>query len=234
MIVREVWPFLALGGLLTVVTALAAARFNSFLLIWISLVLAVLTLFTLFFFRDPDRTRPDEKDILLAPADGKVVAIDTLKHHPFIDGEAVKISIFLSVFDVHVNRVPADGVIDYVDYNKGKFFAAYEKKASKLNEQTEIGMTTASGHKLVFKQIAGLIARRIVCNLSPGEDVSAGQRFGLIRFGSRADLIFPADTRISVSMGDRVAGGETVMGHLVTRADTAVDSLSSEEGHEGL
>ncbi len=214
MIVREIWPFIALGGVLTAVAALAAARFNSMVLFGLSVVLAILTLFTLFFFRDPDRMSPDEPDVLLAPADGKVVAIDTLDLEPHIGGPAIQISVFLSVFDVHVNRIPASGAIDYVEYNKGKFFAAFEDKASKENEQTEIGMTTTGGHKMVFKQIAGLIARRIVCDLNAGDEVVAGERFGLIRFGSRADLIIPVDSKVSVQLGDRVAAGESIMGYI--------------------
>jgi phosphatidylserine decarboxylase len=143
-----------------------------------------------------------------------VVAIETLEDHPFVGGQAVKVSIFLSVFDVHVNRVPTAGAIDFVRYNPGKFFAAFEDKASDLNEQTEIGMTASSGHKVVFKQIAGLIARRIICHLKEGDSVSTGDRFGMIRYGSRADLIAPAGTEIKVMIGDHVAAGESVLGYL--------------------
>ena len=214
MIVREAWPFIAMGSLLTVALAFAAARFNSMLLFVIGLVMAVLTLFTFFFFRDPERVCPDQPDILLAPADGKVVAVTPIGFHPYIGSDAVRVSIFLSIFDVHVNRVPASGVIDFVNYNRGKFLAAFVHKASQENEQTEIGMTTEGGQKLIFKQIAGLVARRIVCRLKPGDRRVAGDEFGMIRFGSRADLIIPADSRIEVEVGDRVAGGESVIGYL--------------------
>jgi phosphatidylserine decarboxylase len=234
MIVREVWPFIALGGFLTILFAAMAARLNSMALFLLGVVIALLTLFTFFFFRDPDRTSPDEPDVLLAPADGKVVAVDTLANHAFIGGEAVQISVFLSVFDVHVNRVPASGVIDYVDYNPGKFHAAYEEKASKVNEQTEIGMTTRNGHKLVFKQIAGIIARRIVCNLNADDTVTAGSRFGLIRFGSRADLIVPADSKISVDIGEHVTAGQTIMGYLLSDTSQVRMSQSKEGGNAEL
>ena len=126
-----------------------------------------------------------------------------------------KVSIFLSVLNVHVNRVPASGKIDYVKYNPGKFFAALADKASELNEQTEIGMTTASGQKIVFKQIAGMIARRIVCRLTPQENVAAGERFGMIRFGSRTELFVPVNTKISVKPGDKVKGGRDDRGIFV-------------------
>jgi phosphatidylserine decarboxylase len=135
----------------------------------------------------------------------------------------VKVSIFLSVFDVHVNRVPAKGTVDYIKYNPGKFFAAFKDKASDQNEQTEIGMTASSGEKIIFKQIAGLIARRIVCHLDKGDRVDAGQRFGIIRYGSRAELIVPSGCDIRVKVGQHVAGGETVIGYLpgTGRADRA-------------
>jgi len=214
MIAREGLIFIFSGLALTVAFMWGATRFNSYWLFALSAMFALLTLFTTFFFRDPDRTCPVEPNLLVAPADGKIVDISEVPHHPFIGGAAVKISIFLSVVDIHVNRVPATGVIDYVKYNPGKFFAAYEEKASELNEQTEIGMTAESGHKLVFKQIAGIIARRIVCRLNENDTVTAGRRFGMIRFGSRADLIIPADSRLEISLGDKVYGGQTVIGYL--------------------
>ena len=187
----------------------------------VSLITAVLTLWVTYFFRDPVRTCPSQPGILVAPADGRIVAIDTLPTNSHIEGPAVKVSIFLSVFDVHVNRVPTLGTIDYVTYNPGKFMPAYRDKASLDNEQTEIGMTSAGGHRLVFKQIAGIIARRIVCHLSAGDRVETGEKFGMIRFGSRADLIMPADCEVSVRLGDHVAGGVSVLGRLPQTAVSA-------------
>ena len=214
MIAREGLPFILIGLVVTIVLVLVAARWNSWVAFVFGLVTALLTVFVAFFFRNPVRTVPDEARILVAPADGRVVAVDTLENQSFIGGRAIKVSIFLSVFDVHINRTPAAGVIDYVKYNPGKFLAAYEDKASDVNEQTEIGMTSKSGQKLIFKQIAGVIARRIVCRLEQKDTVSAGQRFGMIRFGSRTDLIVPEDSRLLVTMGQHVYGGETVMGYL--------------------
>jgi phosphatidylserine decarboxylase len=222
MIVREAWPLIIIAKAAMVALVIAALRWDSRFLFALAVAAALLTLFLFFFFRDPDRTVPDGADLLLAPADGRVVAVDTLPSHPFIGGEAIKVSIFLSIWDVHVNRLPTGGVIDYVTYNPGKFLAAYRDKASELNEQTEIGMTAAGGHKVVFKQIAGILARRIICRLREGDQVAAGDRFGMIRFGSRADLIVPAASRIDIEVGCHVKGGETVIGRLPSPVEADV------------
>ena len=214
MIAKEGLIFIGIGVILTAGFLFTSVRYDNKILFSFAVLTGVLTIFTTFFFRDPDRTFEHHEGILVSPADGKVLAIEEIKHHDFIGGPALKVSIFLSVFDVHVNRVPADGIIDYVNYNPGKFFAAWRDKASKLNEQTEIGMTTPSGQKIVFIQIAGMIARRIVCKLEQGDTAVAGERFGMIRFGSRTELIVPADTKIDIKAGEHVAGGETVIGLL--------------------
>lgn len=214
MIAREGIPFILIGLVLTVLTIWGATRWDSRWLFGTALVFGVLTLFTLFFFRDPERQFANGPGVLVSPADGKVIDIRTGSGHPFLEGEFTKVSIFLNVFDVHVNRIPSDGSIDYVKYNPGKFFAAFEDKASELNEQTEIGMTTSTGHKIMFKQIAGLIARRIVCRLNQGDSVVGGNRFGLIRFGSRTEIFVPSGTTLNIKVGDRVAGGETIIGML--------------------
>ena len=227
MIAREGWTFIIVGLVLTVILIYAAVRWDNWPTFALSLVFAILTVFTTFFFRDPDRTVPTAPNLLVAPADGKIVAIDTLDTHPYIGGKTLQVSIFLSIFDVHVNRVPIAGTVDYVKYNPGKFFAAFEDKASLLNEQTEIGLTTNDGRRVVFKQIAGLIARRIVCTLKEGESVETGQRCGIIRFGSRTDLLVPVDSRLDVKMGDRVKGGKTVIGALSNNSGAA-ENLSPE------
>lgn len=214
MIVRDGWPFILIGVALMVIFLLGALKWDGLLLLIFSAVFAVLTLFVAFFFRNPARVIPDDPLALVAPADGKIVAIQPLDNHPHIGGPATRVSIFLSVFDVHVNRTPTAGVVDYVQYNPGKFFAAFEDKASELNERTEIGMTTGDGHKIAFSQIAGLIARRIVCRLDEGDTVGMGERFGLIRFGSRTDLTVPAGWEITVDIGDRVKGGASIMGYM--------------------
>ena len=214
MIVRDGWTFIIAGFLLTIIILISAIKWDSRWLLSISAIFALLTLFTAFFFRDPERVSPPDPMSLVSTADGKIVAIKELEDHPFIGGPALRISIFLSVFDVHVNRTPAEGTIDYVKYNPGKFFAAFEDKASDKNEQTEIGMTTKTGEKIVFTQIAGLIARRIVCNLTEGDLVNKGERFGLIRFGSRSDMIIPNNSVINVKIGDMVTGGVTEIAYL--------------------
>lgn len=232
MIAREGLPFIAGGTLITLVLLLLSARFDSRIIVSLAAVAALLTVFTTFFFRDPDRSFVSEPGIIVAPADGKVIGIEQIAEHPFIGGAATNISIFLSVFDVHINRIPATGRIDYVRYQPGKFFVAFEDKASEFNEHTEIGMTTDTGARIVFKQIAGLIARRIVCRVREGESVTAGQRFGLIRFGSRTELFVPAESRLSLHIGDYVAGGETVLGYLprTVEEQTEVQQIRGTDG----
>jgi len=223
MIARDGFLFIIIGFILTVIFVLLAVRWDSYWLFALGLIFAILTVFTTFFFRDPSRHFTPEPGIIVAPADGKVVAVDTLDNHPYVGEQAIKISIFLSIFDVHVNRIPTDGTIDYVKYNPGKFFAAYKDKASELNEQTEIGIITGDGTRLIVKQIAGVIARRIVCNLHQGDVVSAGKRFGMIRFGSRTDLILPAGSDINITLGEHVTGSKTVMGYLKNKDVRNVD-----------
>jgi phosphatidylserine decarboxylase len=221
MIAREGLPFILIGLAIASGTLLGAVRWDSRWLFGLSLLFAVLTVFVVFFFRDPDRTFASQPGALVAPADGKIIAIKELDHNEYIGGGATQVSIFLSVFDVHINRVPVAGKIEYVKYNPGKFLAAFNDKASLENEQTEIGLMTADDARVIFKQIAGLIARRIVCNLDEGDDVVAGDRFGLIRFGSRTDLIVPKDATISVKLGDKVKGGETIVGYLASEKEEA-------------
>lgn len=214
MIAREGLHLILIGLVVTVGLIAAASRYDSKIVFGLSIVFGILTLFSTFFFRDPGRSVNVGQNGLVSPADGRVLAVESITNHGFAGGEAVKVSVFLSVFDVHVNRVPATGKIDYVKYNPGKFVAAFKDKASHLNEQTEIGMTTVTGHKIIFRQIAGLIARRIVCKLNEGDNVSAGDRFGMIRFGSRAEIVVPAGTEIKVKVGDHVRGGESIIGYL--------------------
>ena len=214
MIAREGFMFIGSGFGLALIFLFLALKADSWILWTVTAIVTLLTLFTVFFFRDPDRSVEAKQGIIVSPADGKVVAVKPIGEHEFIGGPAVRISIFLSVFDVHVNRNPASGKVDYVKYNKGKFLAAFNEKASMENEQTEIGLTSANGQKVIFKQIAGVIARRIVCRLTEGQTIGVGDRMGLIRFGSRADVILPADSEIRVSVGDRVAAGSTILGFL--------------------
>lgn len=173
--------------------------------------LGIFSVFNLFFFRDPERKIPQNPLAVLSPADGKITQIVSVQEPDFFAKEVQRISIFLSVFNVHVNRLPITGKVEYFMYRTGKFLAAFKTEASLENEQTVIGMIDRYGHKVLFKQIAGIIARRIICHVREGQTGSAGDRMGLIRFGSRVDVFIPLDASIQVKTGDTVKGGETVL-----------------------
>jgi phosphatidylserine decarboxylase len=175
---------------------------------------AVMMLFVLNFFRDPDRVTPTGSDLLIAPADGKIVQIVQLENAKYVDGPATQVSIFLSAFDVHVNRIPLNGVIEYVHYYPGEYLLAWHEKASELNEQSQFGLRHASGTKILFKQITGYVARRIVYHIAEGDTVTAGNRFGMMKFGSRMDIIVPANVELDVKVGQRTVAGETVIGRV--------------------
>jgi phosphatidylserine decarboxylase len=181
------------------------------LLHWIiaGVVLLLLAAFVFYFFRDPERAIPSEPGVIVSPADGRVVVVTDEDHH----GRAGKrISIFLAIWNVHVNRSPEAGIVISMDYRPGKFLAAMRARASFENEQNVIALATLGG-EIVFKQIAGLIARRVVCRIQPGERVARGQRIGLVRFGSRVDLWLPNEAALSVNVGDHVKGGSSVLAH---------------------
>jgi phosphatidylserine decarboxylase len=202
-VASEGWPFIIP---LAVVTALL------FALGWknAGIVLLALTVFVLFFFRDPERAVPGGEGIVVSPADGRVIVIKDIYEPDYLKQDVKQVSIFLSVFNVHVNRAPIGGAIEVVKYNPGKFHIASADKASLMNEQT--AMVIAKGKtRVLVKQIAGLIARRIVCYAKPGDAVKAGERYGLIRFGSRVDLFLPKDAELKVKPGDRVKGARDVI-----------------------
>jgi len=204
-IAKQGYPFILPLGILTLALAL-------FGLVWVTAVVGLLFLFVVYFFRDPEREIPDDPKVVVSPADGKVVEITTEKD-PFMGKTFTRISIFLNVFNVHVNRVPVGGVIADTRYNPGKFMNAFNDKASLDNEQNILLIRDGETEVLV-KQIAGLIARRIVCWAKPGDIYQPGQRFGLIRFGSRVDIFLPQDTTLKVARGDKVAGGSSIIGYL--------------------
>lgn len=205
-------PIAAEGYMFIVPLGLLAGAFWLLHRPCVATVLTILFLFVVFFFRDPERSVPADPNAVISPADGKIVEIVSEKD-PFMGKTFKRISIFLSVFNVHVNRVPIGGRIEKIQYNPGKFLAAFNHKASLDNEQN-ILLITQGRTQVLVKQIAGLIARRIVCWVHDGDSVAAGQRFGLIRFGSRVDLFVPEDARIAVSIGDRVEGGASIIGFL--------------------
>jgi phosphatidylserine decarboxylase len=194
--------------------------FIFFLLFWffqlflLTILFFCLTVFIIFFFRDPERRPPSEETSIVAPADGKVIFIDKVYEGDHLKKDAYKISIFMNLFNVHVNRVPLDGRIVGIDYHPGKFFNASLDKASSENERNELIIQDKKGREILLVQIAGLIARRIVCKVNEGSVVLKGQRFGLIRFGSRLDIYLPLETELSVSVGQKVKAGETLVGYL--------------------
>ena len=207
-IAREGLPFIIAGCLLTVLSyALGLTP--------ATILFALLTLFTIWFFRDPERESKADERAVLTPADGKCLGIQVLENKDNPIGEpAVLVSIFMSVFNVHVNRIPITGNISEITYHQGKFFSAHLDKASKENENNRILLQTDIGHKIAFVQIAGLIARRIACWIQEGDRVGAGQRFGLIRFGSRLDVYLPKDSQLAITPGKKVKAGVTILGYL--------------------
>lgn len=202
-------PFI-LGGLLVVLIGLVLAGW----LAWLGLLF---TLFCLFFFRDPERVAPGRAGTLVAPADGRVVSVTPAVPPAELGLGTIprwRVSIFLSLVNVHVNRVPADGIITRIAYRHGSFLNASLNKASEENERNAVALRLADGGEIALVQIAGLVARRIVCDLREGDVVRAGQRFGIIRFGSRTDLYLPEAARPLVAVGQTMIGGETVIAEL--------------------
>lgn len=174
------------------------------------------TVFVCAFFRDPDRMVPDVDNAVVSPADGKIVIVDHVDRTPFDNDERkwLKISVFMSVFNVHVNRIPFAGRITGIRYWPGKFFSANLDKASSDNEQNAIRLETQGGASICFVQIAGLVARRIICNIAEGDTMARGQRFGMICFGSRLDVYFPEDAAPNVAVGDKVKAGASILAYL--------------------
>ena len=209
MIAREATPFLLITGIPCAILAYYGYTASSLISQGLATLLFVLTAFIAFFFRDPDRDTPEGDALCIASGDGKVVAIDEVEDEWV--GKAVQVSVFLSIFNVHVNRIPCSGKVVAVDHCPGKFQLAFLDKASEDNEHTVVRID-GPGFRLAVKQIAGFVARRIVCRLEAGQTVSAGQRYGLIRFGSRMDHIFPSGSEVRVELGDRVRAGETIIG----------------------
>lgn len=173
-------------------------------------VFLALVIFTLNFFRDPERTTPQDEKLIISPADGTVVLIQDVHEDEYLHADGVQVSIFMSPLNVHVNRYPITGKIGYFKYIPGEFLVAYEEKSSLRNERTHIGVENVHG-KVLFKQIAGFVARRIVAPIRVGDTARAGERFGMIKFGSRVDVIMPKHANVQVKMGDKTVAGETVV-----------------------
>jgi phosphatidylserine decarboxylase len=208
---REGLTFIVIAALIAAGGFALALKFKSWPLWLLAFVLTLLAIWVAYFFRDPERTGERGERLLVAPADGKIVQIAEVDEPAFIKDKALRISIFMNVFNVHVNRYPVDGVVRYVHYNKGKFFNAAADKASLENEQSSIGIETGSGHRVLVRQIAGLIARRIVTYSKVGDQVKQGDRFGIIRFGSRVDVFVPVGSKVLVQAGQITTAGITVL-----------------------
>jgi phosphatidylserine decarboxylase len=203
---REGAPIVLGLGAATMLVDVVAGR-------WVGLPVFVLTLFAAWFFRDPEREVPEGEDLVISPADGRVVAVDVERSPEGLPGERFqRVSIFMSPLDVHVNRVPVSGEVVAVRHTPGRFVAAYDERASRENERNEVVLRDSRGRPLVFVQIAGMLARRIICRLTPGQRVEQGSRYGLIMFGSRVDVYVPPTAEVRVRIGDRVEAGSSVLG----------------------
>lgn len=204
-IAKEGLPFIGIGAALTLIGFLL----NGFL----GILLLGLTLFTVYFFRNPLRIIPSDPNLILSPADGKVIFVGPVDEDRFLKTKAIKISIFMSPLNVHVNRIPVSGTIEEVSYHPGKYLMAFHEKSSLENEHNAIVLKSDRGPRVLFVQIAGFLARRIVCYLKKGDSVVRGNLFGLIRFGSRMDVYLTAG-KVLVKVGDKVKGGESALGRM--------------------
>lgn len=199
------YPFIFASAFATAVFALLGVAS-------LAIVGLLITGFICWFFRDPDRLIPNGEGLVVSPADGKVIKVEQVAQTPYFEGDCTRISVFMSVFNVHVNRVPHEGTLRRVAYTPGKFFSANLDKASADNEHNALLLESANGQQVGFVQIAGLVARRIICAVQPGDTLRRGQRFGMICFGSRLDIYLPRDTAIKVAVGDKVQAGSSVLG----------------------
>lgn len=205
-IAREGYPFILFCVFLTVIFAILSLPV-------LAVTGIILSGFTTWFFRDPVRITPDEPGGIICPADGRVIVLKEVEDNRFLHGKVLKISIFMNVFNVHVNRIPHQGTVEAVHLKAGKFYAADHDKAALHNEYCAMIIRSGTGIRYCVVQVAGLIARRIVCRAEKEDVLSSGERYGLIRFGSRVDLYLPTDTRINVQLRQKVKAGETILGY---------------------
>lgn len=203
-IAKEGYPYIIIFAATTIVALLLGGK-------WMVIVPFVITVFMVYFFRDPEREIPEGEGLFVSPADGKIILIKDVFEKEHLKADVKEISIFMSPFNVHVNRTPCDGKIKNIQHNKGKFMAAYKDEASFKNENIEMTLKTKYGDILV-RQVAGYVARRAVCRANAGDSLKRGERYGIIKFSSRLDVYLPKNTEIKVKLGDRVRAGETVIG----------------------
>ena len=206
-VAREGYPFIAFIAFATLVAALLEYEFFATLLLF-------LTGFVFYFFRDPERIIPDSEDGVVSPADGKVILVEKIFDDRFVNEHVYKVSIFMSIFDVHVNRLPFAGVVEKIQYASGSFYAANTDQGGLANEHCALILSTRKDFRYAVVQVAGLVARRIVCWAEKGDTLERGSRFGLIRFGSRVDIYLPQQAQIEVRSGQRVRAGETIIGYI--------------------
>ena len=206
-VAAEGYPFIFYSGFLTLISALLGS-------LYLTLILLGVTTFILMFFRDPERFTPDLDRGIVSPADGKIIFVGKTIDSRFTDEQVLKLSIFMNVFNVHVNRIPFSGSVQEVHHVAGAFLAADSEKAHLNNEYCAVKIITEENKDITMVQIAGLVARRIICRLEPGDTVSRGDRFGLIRFGSRVDLYLPLQSNPTVKVGDKVRAGESLLAYI--------------------
>jgi phosphatidylserine decarboxylase len=206
-VAREGYPFIIFIAFVTFIFALLEYDL-------IAVITLFLTGFVVYFFRDPERISPDDEDVVVAPADGKIILVEKIFDDRFVNEHVYKVSIFMSIFDVHVNRIPFAGEVEKIQYSPGSFYAANTDQGGLANENCGVILTTKKDFKYAVVQVAGLLARRIVCWIEKGDTIDRGRRFGMIRFGSRVDLYLPQNIQLEVSSGQRAKAGETVIGYL--------------------
>ena len=211
---QHAFPVAKPGFYFIIAAAFATAVFALIGAAPVALTGLAITFFICWFFRDPDRVVPMYEGAVVSPADGRVIIAGPVEESPFIPEKCIKISIFMNVFNVHVNRIPHEGKVKGINYFPGKFFSANLDKASKENEHNAVLIETDKGKAVCMVQIAGLIARRIICRLKEGDPVIRGERFGMICFGSRLDVYLPADAKISVTVGNKVKAGLSILGYI--------------------
>ena len=202
----EGYPFVGFFGVITAIAYIAGGSL-------MALLPFILTLFMLYFFRDPERTIPDGDNIFVSPADGKVILIKNVREDQHLKNDAIEVSIFMSPLNVHVNRAPCDSVVESVVHTHGKFLSAFKHEASLHNENIAMLLNTKHG-KVLVRQVAGFVARRAVCRVRPGDALKKGDRYGIIKFSSRLDIYLPTNSKIKVKLGDKVKAGETILANV--------------------
>ena len=214
MLAKEGYPTIFGVLLFSTLSAWGASFLQDIFAYTIYTALFLLCALILYFFRDPKRETPEADNLIISPADGKVVLIQEVNEPEYMQGKAIQVSIFLSPLDVHVNRNPLHGTLEYLKYYPGKYLMAWEDHASEENERAHFGVKHPSGMKMMFKQITGFLARRIVYHIEEGDELKAGEKFGIMKFGSRMDLLLPENVNITVKKGERTVAGESIIGEI--------------------